>query len=1286
MGNKIRKLLVISLSLICVILMMTTDIFAMQMYVRISTTGKHITLEVEPTDLVGDVKEKVFDSEGIHPEEYYLTYKGEVLEDANTLQDYSIFKDATISLLPKKILNEDVNEPMIDTYTDLFMNHLTGNHLTMDAINDMKSLLVTYGYDIEDKNTESFQLARAKSISTFIGNLISIQDEELKNTYKDFFIDVFGEAPSNPSAQVQGNYEESLGTLIGVVAEGQCSLEEMKGYISTYYPSIDKNLEEVQIGRANAVAKLYDYIDVDGMYDVANELLVERKFWSTLTDEVAYAYFKGYENLIRNSNKICDDKNVVNVSAANDVISKLDAYVPRLFNLNTVEFAITRANALSGLYDCIGRGVDATNLFTELFDLFGTNIQYKDDTTVQAAYANAYASYVEAYFKNPEDSKVLKNAFDTYSITSFELTSDKVQIARANVLSSVITSVTSNPEGINSLQKIFYDVFGNGTTNTSEEVTAAYLKNVGVMICAISRQPELKEEIESLYDYTKETINVTDSSILMNGAIDSFIQLMESCAKQPERINEYMSLYDTYIKIDSNSSSSFQAQRLDALCGLYSAILRKGYQQDFLNLYEKYFGVKHDILHYYVYTYVDGNFTQYEVANNECVSIEDPTKEDSIFEGWYTNQELTNPFDLETPITQSYILYPKFVDDSITVTFVDGTTELNTYTIERNTALIDKPNNPIKEGYTFVGWTFENSDEVMDVTSPLSDSITFYAKWKVNEYSITYKDGDDKEFSGTFDKGYPSNHTFDTDTTLVSPIRDGYTFNGWFKEPSCTTNSKTNVLGGKEYTSDITVYASWSANESKITFDSNQGSEVKTMIGVSDQEIENTTMPTPTRNGYTFVGWYDNAQLSGNVITQLPSSYPIGTKTYYAKWTVDEAYILFEENGGTEVSDMKGSTDLSIQDTSLVVPTREGYSFVGWYNNQQLQGKALTALPSTYPSGITTYYAKWNPNPSYIQFETNGGGKVEPLLGVTDQAIENTTMPSTTKEGYTFIGWYEDEQLTKQVDSLPSSFLPNNITYYAKWNPNEYKITYSDEDKEDFTGSLSDELPESYTYGSEITLPTPTREGYTFVGWKNQEGKFITKIDPTANQDIKLYATWKANESKIVFEENDGSNVQDFIGVTDEKLTTSSLPIPTRDEYTFVGWYDNEQLQGQTITTLPSSYPSGTITYYAKWEKKTAVNEVVKPTSKPTTPKAEEPEEDTKPTVLPEEAVENTQISKDISTTPHESNEDSSNVNDIEEVYIKKGTVILVGVAVIGTTMVGSIILNILKMKKKKFW
>ena len=137
-------------------------------------------------------------------------------------------------------------------------------------------------------------------------------------------------------------------------------------------------------------------------------------------------------------------------------------------------------------------------------------------------------------------------------------------------------------------------------------------------------------------------------------------------------------------------------------------------------------------------------------------------------------------------------------------------------------------------------------------------------------YTVTYTDGvDGKAFKN---QQYSAKYDETTPTFVGTPTREGYKFLGW------------DPMVAEKVTGNATYTAKWTANDAKITFVTNGGSAVADKNGKTGDTINPTTMPSTTKNGHTFAGWYANAEFSGDAVTQLPAAFPAGTTTYYAKW------------------------------------------------------------------------------------------------------------------------------------------------------------------------------------------------------------------------------------------------------------------------------------------------------------------------------------------------------------------------------------------------------------------
>lgn len=311
-------------------------------------------------------------------------------------------------------------------------------------------------------------------------------------------------------------------------------------------------------------------------------------------------------------------------------------------------------------------------------------------------------------------------------------------------------------------------------------------------------------------------------------------------------------------------------------------------------------------------------------------------------------------------------------------------------------------------------------------------------------------------------------------------------------------------------------------------------------------------LENPTKSGYKFVGWYDNENFTGESITEI-SAGTMGDVTLYAKWNALDYRISYELNGGTNAENPDGY-DVSDLPVSLHAPSRTGYIFKGWYMGEN----RVLAIP-VGTTGNVVVSAKWEPITYTIDFDTNGG---LPTLSSIDYTIESDsfTLQEITKAGYTFDGWYNGE--TKVTEITTGTY--GNMTLVAKWTADLYTISYDLAD-----GVNSPENPTSYTIESGlITLKDPTRVGYTFAGWYNGE-QLVTTIDSNTLENISLTAKWTVNSYKLTFDVD--GNLTERTFKYGESIT--AIENPTKVGHTFVGWSEE----------LPETMPANDITVEAKW-------------------------------------------------------------------------------------------------------
>ncbi len=237
----------------------------------------------------------------------------------------------------------------------------------------------------------------------------------------------------------------------------------------------------------------------------------------------------------------------------------------------------------------------------------------------------------------------------------------------------------------------------------------------------------------------------------------------------------------------------------------------------------------------------------------------------------------------------------------------------------------------------------------------------------------------------------------------------------------------------------------------------------------------------PDGNTGSYFMWLD-----GNGNSYEPGgSVPADVTTLTVQWTAPTYTVTLHANGGTINS---GNVTEYTYGVGAALPTdvtRTGYTFKGWYDNENLTGSPVTAIGGT-EMGNKEYWAKWEINQYTITFDTAGGSAVASITQDYGTAI--TAPADPTREGYTFIGWDK---------AIPTTMPAENMTITAKWKVNQYTITFD-------TNGGSEIAPITQDYGTAITAPAdPTREGYTFIGWDTE----IPTTMPAEN--ITLKAKWK---------------------------------------------------------------------------------------------------------------------------------------------------------------------------------
>ncbi len=405
--------------------------------------------------------------------------------------------------------------------------------------------------------------------------------------------------------------------------------------------------------------------------------------------------------------------------------------------------------------------------------------------------------------------------------------------------------------------------------------------------------------------------------------------------------------------------------------------------------------------------------------------------------------------------------------------FLTGDSEIDSVEVQKGDSveLIE----PILKGYTFLGWYSDMSyQNEFTSSTPITENTCLYAKWEINKYTLSFDSVGGSDVTPII-ADYNENIA-----EPEPPTKDYFTFLGWFKEPECL-NSFIFFMMPSE---DITVYAKWKPNVFNISFETNGGNSISDLQVEYHTEVET---PIPVRGGYVFLGWFEDEALQIPFNTELM---PSNNLVLYAKWNNDLFTINFDSQGGSEISSEQYYYQEQIKEP--LKPFKENYIFVGWYLDKECNKIFDLSL---MPAHDLIVFAKWVDYYT-ISFDANGGTEIPNLTSPIGSPANEPNAPK--KEGHSFIGWYEDEELSSPFDFT----VPHNQNYqlYAKWLVNQYQMTLID-------GDLSDTF--TFDFMEPLELYLPSKENLDFKGWwLDSEGLISFTEQTMPASDLILYSKW----------------------------------------------------------------------------------------------------------------------------------------------------------------------------------
>jgi uncharacterized repeat protein (TIGR02543 family) len=388
-----------------------------------------------------------------------------------------------------------------------------------------------------------------------------------------------------------------------------------------------------------------------------------------------------------------------------------------------------------------------------------------------------------------------------------------------------------------------------------------------------------------------------------------------------------------------------------------------------------------------------------------------------------------------------------------------------------------------------------------------------------------------------------------TYSNLPTPTRELDTFGGWRSGLSNTlvTNSNTVKIRGPQL-----LRAQWIAAIYTVRFEAQGGSNPSpTNISVTNRSAYGS-LPTTTRTGYTFTGWWTGTNGSGTLVTNGMMVELTGDRTLFAGWNANSYTITLDSQQGNSSSISPVTYNATY--SNLPTPTRMNYAFAGWWTAPNGAGEQVTNATTVTTPIPPTLYAKWT---YAVNFIPAAGGSTPTITSIN--VASNSTygaLPKTTRAGYTFKGWWTGPNGTGT--EVASTNIVSNLAahdLHAKWSALTNQVDFDSQG-----GSPPNPAPITVTFNSTYgtNLPTQTRSGYTFAGWWTGPNGAGTQVNSGTPVKITgpqtLYAKWVADV------------LSTMAVVNGEFSDTNGLPAFTS------GWSGMAVPKGWSSTVLPNAF------------------------------------------------------------------------------------------------------------------
>lgn len=591
---------------------------------------------------------------------------------------------------------------------------------------------------------------------------------------------------------------------------------------------------------------------------------------------------------------------------------------------------------------------------------------------------------------------------------------------------------------------------------------------------------------------------------------------------------------------------------------------------------------------------------------------EDPSKANHTFAGWYTDDTFATEFVFNaTKITEDTVIYAKWTKNTVTITWKNGNTVLDTNEIDAGNAPSYTGATPTKDAdaqytYTFAGWSATDGGAKLDTLPAATENAIYYAVFSTvtNKYTVTWYDDEGNVLRPDENVEYGTTPSYGSNPSKAETAEYTYTFAGWSATKGGDVLDPLPPVDGPE-----AYYAIFTAEkqEYEVTYDAGEHGTLEGDTGETVKYGENPTTAPAVKpaDGYTFTGW-SNGTTTSDKLTDFEIE---DTTTLTAQYEAVSYKITLDPAGGA-VADGKTNIDYTIESTDMLpAATKTGYAFNGWKLETTVDGwEAKTYAANTAVTGKwgnVTLVAQWVEDAHDVKQSGDvKNGEATPDENSAKEG-DTVTVTVTPAEGYKFdeeknevTYTYTDADDNKETVTIPVTDDDGDGVYTGTFEMPDYAveinatftaINYTVEVTDPANGTVT-ATPTTAIIGTEITLTNAPDDGYQWVSYKvtndnTQEeitvndGKFTM---PASN--VTVTATFTGKTYTINYDSNGGTGTTYSTPVTFGTAATLAENAFTKTGYKFKGW--STATNGEVVTTFNPETYAEEYTLYAVWEAK----------------------------------------------------------------------------------------------------